>query len=73
MEAFIEWIKTSWLYIAAVGGGLTVLLNLSKSLQQVKDILSKPEQEQNSRIAETESFINMLKDERQQYLDNVDH
>ena len=70
---FIEWIKQSWLYIAAIGGGLTVLLNLSKNLSQVKELLTKPEREQNARIAETEDFIKLLKDERQQYLNNVKH
>lgn len=70
---FIEWIKQSWIYIAAIGGGLTVLLNLSKNLSQVKELLTKPEREQNARIAETEDFIKLLKDERQQYLNNVKH
>ena len=70
---FIEWIKQSWIYIAAIGGGLTVLLNLSKNLSQVKELLTKPEREQNKRIAETEDFIKLLKDERQDYLNNVKH
>lgn len=69
----MEWVKQSWVYIAAIGGGLTVLLNLSKNLSQVKELLTKPEREQNKRIAETEEFINLLKDERQQYLNNVKH
>lgn len=39
----------------------------------MKDILTKPEKEQNKRIAETEDFIKLLKDERQDYLNNVKH
>ena len=70
---FIEWIKQSWLYIAAIGGGLTVLINLSKNISQVKEILTKPEREQNAKIEEQGAFINLLKEERQQYLDNVKH
>ena len=69
----MEWVKQSWVYIATIGGGLTVLINLSKNLSQVKELLTKPEREQNARIAETEEFIKMLKDERQDYLNNVKH
>ncbi len=68
---FIEWIKQSWLYIAAVGGGLTVLISLSKNLSLIKEILTKPEKEQNAKIEEQGAFIKLLKDERQEYLDNV--
>ena len=69
----IEWIKQSWLYIAAIGGGLTVLMNLSKNISQLKEILTKPERDQNEKIAENTAFIQLLKEERQEYLDNVKH
>ena len=69
----IEWIKQSWVFLAAIGGGLTVLMNLSKNLSQVKEILTKPERDQNAKIAENSAFIQLLKDERQEYLDNVKH
>ena len=68
---FIEWIKQSWIYILAFAGILSALISFSKNLKTIKDILQKPEQLQNEKIEEQGSFIKLLKDERQQYLDNV--
>ena len=70
---FVEWIKTSWVYIVAFAGGLTLLLNLSKNISQVKEILTKPEREQNARLSEIENFMKMFHKDKVDYLNNVQH
>lgn len=71
MEEFAQWLEKSWLYLLAFGVGLSAILNLSKNIKTVKDILTKPEQLQNEKIEQHSSFINLLKEEREEYLANV--
>ena len=42
-------------------------------MKKVKDLLEKPQKEQDAKIAENAEFIKLLKEERQEYLDNVTH
>lgn len=68
-----EWLQQGWLYLLAFAGALASILSLRKNVIELKAILSKPEEEQNTRIAENAEFIKLLKDERKDYLDNVNH
>ena len=61
------------MYLVAIAGGVTVLINLSKNLSQIKDILTKPEREQNARISEIENFMKMFHEDKVNYLNNVQH
>ena len=66
-----EWLQQGWIYLLAFAGGLAAILSLRKSVIELKNILSKPKEEQDIKIAENSEFIKMLKEERQEYLDNV--
>ena len=68
---FMQWLEQSWLYIVAFGVGISAIINLSKNMKAVKDMLTKPEQEQNEKIEQNASFIKLLKEEREEYLANV--
>lgn len=68
---FMQWLEQSWLYVVAFGVGISAIINLSKNMKAVKDMLTKPEQEQNEKIEQNASFIKLLKEEREEYLANV--
>ena len=67
----MEWLQQGWVYLLAFAGALGALLNLSKNLKEVKEMLNKPKKEQDDKIAENAEFIKLLKEERKEYLNNV--